>query len=138
LTFVLDASFAFAWCFDEDATIKKTRATLAALHSDFVMVPPVWPLEISNGLIMAERRGRISPQVRDDFVALIDSIDIRVEPVDAVSVFATIMPLARRERLTAYDASYLELAMRLGLALATLDADLTAAARRVGVDVIGG
>ena len=137
MSLVLDASFALTWCFDEEATAR-TKSTLAALRSDFAMVPAIWPLEIANGLITAERRGRVTPVVRDGFVALLQDIDIRVEPSDVALAFSELMPLARHEGLTTYDASYLELATRRSLPLATLDAAMAAAARRIGVDVIEG
>jgi len=131
--FVLDASVAASWALDEESGY--AQATLGALSEFRATVPPIWPAEFLNALLSAERRGRLSAA----------EVAIAVEsaghlPVSVDSEAASILPtqalaLARAERLTVYDACYLELAMRVGLPLATLDERLRAAAARVGVSV---
>jgi predicted nucleic acid-binding protein len=135
VSFVLDASFALTWCFDDETTGRADQV-LRDLRSDYSLVPAIWPLEIANGLVVAERRGRIDAAIRDEFLGLLMTIDIRVETVDVVHTFAVVLDLARREGLTSYDAAYLDLALRERLPLATRDAALAEAARRVGVSLI--
>lgn len=126
--YVLDASTALSWCFaDEEA---------AALPPDSrAVVPCLWPLEVANGLLSGERRGRISQvQARRVWDALWTALAVEVDHADGVLL--AVWPLARDEALSVYDAAYLELAMRGGVPLATRDAKLAAAARNRGVAVL--
>jgi predicted nucleic acid-binding protein len=100
-------------------------------------VPASWPLEIANGLVMAERRGRINPAESASFVAMIEELPIVADEATGPRAMHETMSLAREHRLTAYDAAYLELAMRLGLPLATDDRGLRVAAGRTGVTLLG-
>jgi predicted nucleic acid-binding protein len=133
---VIDASSVLAWCFEDeggpqaDAPIDKVAVEGAA-------VPDLWFLEIANGLVTAERRGRIKPAESATFVAMLEDLPIVADRATGRALHAT-MSLAREHRLTAYDAAYLDLAMRLGLPLATDDRSLGAAARRVGIVVLQG
>lgn len=134
--FVLDASVALAWCFHDEAT-KESTALLDRLAGDIAAeAPAIWTLEIANILVMAERKARIDAAAVTEFVALLETLDIRVEDTPADRAFGSILALARREGLSSYDAAYLDLAMRRGLPLATRDAALAKAARRAGVAVI--
>ena len=135
MSLVLDASFALAWCFADETTARGDEV-LRDLRSDYSLVPAIWPLEIANGLVVAERRGRIDVAIRDDFLGLLMTIDIRIETVDVAHTFTVVFDLARREGLSCYDAAYLDLVLRERLPLATRDAALAEAARRVGVSVI--
>ena len=130
--FVLDASVVMAWCF-EDESNPYADAVLESLSSHSCLAPAVWPLEISNVLVVAERRGHINKAGSVRFVTLISQLPIIVEPESSRRVFAEIMALAREQGLSSYDASYLDLAMRRGLPLATLDARLQQAAQQTGV-----
>jgi predicted nucleic acid-binding protein len=135
--FVIDASSVLAWCFEDeggaeaDAQIEKVAAEGAA-------VPGLWSLEVANGLVTGERRGRIKPAESAAFVAMIEELPIVADRATAARALHETMSLAREHRLTAYDAAYLELAMRLGLPLVTGDRSLRAAAERVGVALLGG
>lgn len=133
---VLDASIVVCWCFDDEAT-DATRQILEHLRENDAVVPSVWPLEIANTLAMAERRGRIARTDATEFVALLGSLAVVVDGETTHQAFGRTLELARGERLSAYDASYLELAMRLGLPLATKSSDLGTAATRLGVAVLG-
>ena len=121
---VLDASVGAAWFLPDEAT-PFTEAALHATASDEVWVPALWLLEIGNLLLSAQRRKRITAAKREELVAAAGALRLRIDR-EAVSM-ATIDALAARHQLTSYDAAYLELAIRRGLPLATLDAALLAA-----------
>ncbi len=97
---------------------------------------PLWHQEISNGVVMAERRGRLTAgqvaTLAADFEGFLQVVEVDVIPVRP----ATLIETARRAQLTAYDATYLELATRRRVALATLDDKLREAARRAGLTLI--
>lgn len=135
MTFVLDASVALAWCFGDEATAV-TDAIRDRLIDESALVPANWPLEIANVLATAERRKRIDASDIATFLALLRPLDIGVDQTTAERSLAEILRLARDENLTAYDAAYLDLAIREGLSLATRDKALSDAARRRGVALI--
>lgn len=128
--FVVDASVAAAWLLPDEAT-DYTDATLAATADGEVWVPTLWLLEISNLLLSAQRRRRIDAAKRLELVAAAAALRLRIdrEPVGLVELDA----LAAQHGLTAYDAAYLELALRRKLPLATLDEALLKAMRDSGV-----
>ena len=97
------------------------------------VVPALWPLEVANTLLMGERRKRSSQMDTVAWMGFLSALPITVDTEAAKRAFGDIANLARTHRLTVYDATYLELAMRLGIALATLDGELKAAAKAVGV-----
>jgi predicted nucleic acid-binding protein len=132
---VIDASVALAWCFGDERT-EATASILERLQTDAAAVPSLWHLEVANGLALAERRGRITPAESAELIALLEMIEIVVDGETFARAFARVLDLAREERLTAYDAAYLELAMRLGLPLASKDGNLCDAAERLGVSVL--
>jgi predicted nucleic acid-binding protein len=134
--FVLDASVALAWCFEDEATAA-TRGVVERLAVEAASVPAIWPIEVANVLALAERRRRITPADSAEFIARLESLAIQVDEATASRAFTRVLDLAREERLTAYDAAYLELAMRLGVPLATKDGALSDAAKRLGVAVLG-
>ena len=133
--FVLDSSIALCWCFDNEAT-EGTRQLLEHLQADTAAVPNLWHIEIANVLTLAERRRRITAAETAQFIALLEALEIDVDEETWSRALVRILDLAREERLTAYDAAYLELAMRLGVPLASKDGDLCDAAERLGVSVL--
>jgi predicted nucleic acid-binding protein len=133
--FVLDASVALAWCFEDEATAI-TRRVLERLAAEAASVPAIWHIEVANVLALAERRRRITPAESAEFIARLESLVIVVDEETYSRAFTRVLALAREERLTAYDAAYLDLAMRLGVPLASNDRDLCDAAERVGVTVL--
>lgn len=135
MNFVLDASAALAWCFADEAT-PATRNLLEKLETDTAYVPAHWSLEVGNILVSAERRGRISYAKVAEFLTLLQNLPIETDEETAYRGFHEILALAHAEKLTTYDAAYLELAMRLGMPLATKDLDLKKVAKRLGVKVI--
>lgn len=131
--FVIDASATLAWCFSDEAS-DATNALLTRLQKgDEALVPAHWPAEVTNALLVAVRRRRISSQDARRFLEDADLLPIRIELVTQQLVRLHILPLAEKHALTVYDAAYLELAMRQALPLATLDNDLRQAARASGV-----
>lgn len=132
MPFVLDNSMAMAWCFGDEATPFAYRI-LDQLASDHALAPAVWPLEVANAVLTGERRGRLQPADAARFLGLVRSLPIEVDASSLDRSLGPILELARTHNLSAYDASYLELAMREGVALATQDERLRAAARRAGV-----
>ncbi len=134
---VIDASAVLAWCFEDEGG-PEADALIERVAAEGVSVPGLWPLEIADGLSMGERRGRISRAESAALVAMIEELPIVVDPASGARALHETMSLAREQQLTAYDAAYLELAMRLGLPLATGDRKLRTAAQRAGVVSLGG
>ena len=132
---MIDASDALAWCFGDERT-EATASLLERLLTGAAAVPSLWHLEVANGLALAERRGRITPAESAELIALLEIIEIVVDGDTPARAFTRVLDLARQERLTAYDAAYLELAMRLGASLASKDGDLCDAAERLDVSVL--
>lgn len=130
--FDVDNSVVVSWYFDDEATAY-TRAVLKELNTAEAFVPAIWPLEFSNVLLMAERRKRLKQADTTHILSITRSLPITVEQEEPGRLWAETLQLARAERLTIYDASYLDLAMRNGLPLATLDKALRRAARSVNV-----
>jgi len=129
---VVDASLAVAGCFEDEVT-PYTDAVLVHLRNESAIVPAIWPLEVGNALILGERRDRIGRAEMDEALHRLQSLPIviAVEPLD--HVWTSVLDLARAQRRTAYDASYLDLALRRGAPLATLDARLRDATLKVVV-----
>lgn len=99
-------------------------------------VPEIWSLEIANVLLVAERRNRITQQQSSEAIILLQSLLIQVDTSTNTNALGATLVLGRQEGLAAYDAAYLELALRLQLPLATLDTRLAEAATRCGVDLV--
>lgn len=136
MNLVLDASVALSWCFEDEGGAME-MAVLQRLREDEAVVPALWTLEVANGLVTAERRGRLDAAGVVRSAHLLLALPIVVEPVERSGAASSVVPLARRHRLSAYDAAYLELALRRGIPLATSDAALRRAAREEGVEVLG-
>jgi predicted nucleic acid-binding protein len=134
--FVLDASIALAWCFADKAT-PATDALLDRLVDEEAVAPALWRLEVANGLTMAERRGRLSVAGLTRSVSLLQRLAVAIDPAGSERAFRELRDLARSERLTVYDAACLELALRLGLPLASKDAKLRNAANGLGLALLG-
>ncbi len=132
---VFDSSIALCWCFEDEVT-QATQDLLERLRGNAAAVPNLWHVEIANVLALAERRRRITAAEIAQFIALLEELEIEVDEETWTLAFTRILDLACAQRLTAYDAAYLELAMRLGVPLASKDADLCDAAERLGVSVL--
>ena len=133
MEFVLDSSVTMSWFFDDEATAA-TDQLLDRLNSDGrAMVAAHWALEVSNTLLMAERRKRSTLAESSHFIAILDALPIETDQETVSRASTSGMELARAQGLTLYDSVYLELAMRRSLPLATLDKQLRAAAKKTGV-----
>jgi predicted nucleic acid-binding protein len=133
MAFVLDASVVMNWAFPDEADEAASLA-LRLLRNDVALVPAIWWFEIRNVLLINERRQRISEADTRAFLASLSEMSIEIDRSPDDLGIAT---LCRRHRLSVYDTSYLELAARENIALATLDKKLAAAARSEGVTLIG-
>lgn len=137
MNFVLDASVALAWAFEDEGG-DYPKLVLEALGRGEAVTSSLWPLEVANGLVAAERRGRIAAADSSRFAGLLLALPIVIEPLHRRRVFEATRLLARSRGLSVYDAHYLELALRLGVPLATLDRSLQTAAEAEGVGMFQG
>lgn len=129
---VVDASLALAWGFPDEAS-DYADAVLAALDKKTISVPALWPAEVANGLIVGERKKRLGVTEIKLFAALIGNLSVEYDSQSYSHYSDTVLPFARDYGLTAYDASYLELSLRLAAPIATLDAKLRKACKQAGV-----
>lgn len=135
MQFVLDCSVAISWCL-VDENNPTANAILAMMPDAEAFVPGIWSLEIANVLLVAERRNRMTQEQSEVAIALLQSLLIQVDTATDANALGATLTLGRQEGLAAYDAAYLELALRLGLPLATIDTRLAEAATRCGVDLV--
>jgi predicted nucleic acid-binding protein len=133
MPFVVDASIAACWAFPDEQD-PRADAALARIRIEDAVVPSLWWFEICNILVVNERRKRITESGTNSFLRELDRLRIRVDREPEES---TVLRLARAHRLSVYDASYLELALREAIPVATLDNELAAAAIAEGTDLIG-
>lgn len=136
MSLVLDSSVALTWCFEDEHT-PATLALLDQIAETGAMAPALWPLEILNGLAMAERRGRLDTAHRRQLAGFLRDLPVDLDPETASQAWTATALLAERYRLTLYDAAYLELAQRLDLPLATLDQELRAAGSALDIVLLG-
>ena len=134
-SFVLDNSVSIAWCFEEQATEYSRAILQAMIDGATAFVPAIWRLEVVNSLVVAERRKKLSPEKSARFLRDLQRFKISDDTDGQAHVFDTVAEQARRYRRSAYDASYLELAKRLDLPLATKDEPLSKAATELGVPI---
>ena len=135
--FILDASVTLCWCFENQAT-QYTEAIFERLAGgEEASVPFIWPLEVANVLLTAERRKALKLAQVTSFLEQLSAWPIQVDTLGVDRAFQQILNAARSHNLSTYDAAYLELAVREGLPLATLDKDLRRAANAVGVKIAG-
>ena len=135
MNFVLDASVALLWLVPQTnpAGVAYADSVLLALKDSQAVVPSLFALEIANVVAKIEGKGIVSEAESQRFVTLLGQLDISTDMETMSHALGDTLNLARRYRLSAYDAAYLELALRMGLPLATLDADLAKAATTAGL-----
>lgn len=132
--FVLDNSVTMSWCFPDEQD-SYAQDVLKALPNTAAAVSSLWSLEVANILLVGERRGRINQADTAMFIGLLEGLPIRIDDGTSEHAMKASLNLARAQNLSVYDAAYLELALRRGLPIATLDAKLKLAASNVGIAV---
>lgn len=134
---VLDNSVAMRWLL---ASLKESdqtyaEAVLQSLVATEALAPHLWHLEAANVLIGAEKRGVLKTGEVERFITQLEALPIQIDPLTSHQAFSRTLSLSRAYNLSSYDAAYLELAIREGLPLATLDGDLRKAAQRADVSL---
>lgn len=136
MSFVLDTSITLAWCFEDEQT-PAIMELLDRVTETGASAPLLWPLETLNGLFMAERRRRLEASQRAKLASFLRELPITLDADTASQAWDATARLAEQFRLTTYDATYLELAQRRRLPLASLDKELRTAAEAMNIDVLG-
>lgn len=131
---VVDCSVTMAWCF-EDECDALAEAVLGVFGEVDVWVPSIWPLEVANVLLVAERRGRLDQTGSTRFVELLGDLPIQVDGSTHERAFGALVGRGRELGLSSYDAAYVELAERRGAALATRDSRMAASGRETGLQL---
>ena len=139
MKFVLDASVALLWFVPQTnpAGVGYADVILTALKRSEVVVPSLFALETANVVVKVESKGIMTEADSQRFIALLGQLNIATDQATMTHALGDTLNLARRYKLSAYDAAYLELALRTGLQLATLDVDLARAASIAGVPIFG-
>ncbi len=132
---VIDNSVVMSWCFEDEAN-QYADNVLEYLRYVRAIVPVIWPLEVGNVLVVAERKSRLKYIDCIQFWELLSELPIDVEDQISEKVMRNVYTLARESQLSTYDASYLELAIRKNLPLATLDKALLRAARKFDIEIV--
>ena len=139
MNFVLDTSVTMRWFFGDGKPQELAYAgkVLDAMKDANALVPVTWGLEVANVIAKAEAKGLVTEARSGAFLEMLEGVDIEEDAATFAHALSDTLQLARRYKLSAYDASYLELALRSGVPLATLDEDLQTAARKAGVKKFG-
>lgn len=139
MSFVLDASVALLWLAPgtNPGGAAYAASALAGLKESQAVVPSLMALEIANVVARLESKGVVTEADSQRYITLLGRLNIVVDQATAAHALGDTLHLARRYQLSAYDAAYLELALRTALPLATLDASLAKAASRAGVAIFG-
>lgn len=135
MSFVLDNSVTMRWFFGDGKPLELAYAgkVLDAMKNANALVPVTWGLEVANVIARAEAKGLVTEARSGAFLEMLEDVDIEVDTATFQHTLSDTLQLARRYQLSSYDASYLELALRQGIPLATLDDDLRKAAKKTGV-----
>jgi predicted nucleic acid-binding protein len=130
--FVLDGSVTLAWLFHDEKNAY-ADAIIAKLPNVKMLVPRLWHLEVANVLLVGELRKRCAQADTTKWFSFLSGLPIEVDSSTEAHAWSDTIGLARQCGLSEYDAAYLELALREGVSLATLDTALETAARTLGV-----
>lgn len=135
MAFVVDNSVSMAWCFKDETTLYSEQI-LQRLQVEEALVPSIWPLEVINVLLTAERRNRITTAQADAFLEVLSELPINVEEIGWPQKTTALLLRGRSTGLTAYDSAYLDLALRAGCPLATQDNKILDAAAHLKVTLL--
>ncbi|MDX2503514.1 MAG: type II toxin-antitoxin system VapC family toxin [Gammaproteobacteria bacterium] len=135
--FVLDNSVAMRWLLESEKASDQKYAenVLNSLKKHDAVAPGLWPLEAVSVLLGAEKRVEVSLGEIERFISQLENLPIHIDPLTAHQAFSRTLALARAYNISSYDASYLELAMREGLPLASLDNKLVKVARKADIGI---
>ena len=135
MSFVLDNSVSMRWFFNDGKPeqLEYANTVMAALKTTKAIVPVIWGLEVANVIAKAEAKTLVTESRSEAFLETLKELSIEVDGATLAHALSGTLQLARRYKLTAYDASYLELALRLQLPLASLDENLLKAAKKAGL-----
>lgn len=133
--FVVDCSVVMAWCFEDEAD-QYADSILDLLTDSEAIVPSIWPLEVANVLLVAERRKRLTEADSMQFIKLLKELPISIDEESPARALSEILSVGRQHGLSAYDSAYLDLAMREGSELATRDEGLIKASLKCGVRIL--
>jgi predicted nucleic acid-binding protein len=140
MRFVLDNSVVMRWLFGDGSPQDRAYAErvldLLLVEGNLAWVPGIWPLEVGNVLLRAEAKGLLTEARASEFLGALQAMSIQTDGQTSTQALTSTLQLACWHRLSSYDAAYLELALRQGLALATLDTDLQRAAVQSGVGLV--
>jgi predicted nucleic acid-binding protein len=133
---VIDASLTLSWFLEDEYTEAAEIIRREVSAGSVPWVPPLWPLEVTNSILVICRRSRISEAKMKEIHSLLKALPVEVDDAPSKNAFDDTFTLAYTHKLSAYDAAYLELARRKSLPLATLDRPLREAAKRAGVPLL--
>ena len=134
--FVLDAFVVLTWCFPDEEAQKAEQISERIALGDRLVVPAFWRHEVLNALLMGEKRKRVTNELIQTFIKDLELLPAEIDMPAAGTVFHSTQDLCRKHALTAYDAAYLELAMRHRISLATADGALERAARAESIEIV--
>ena len=135
--FVLDVSACLPWCYEDEQTPFADQLLDWAASGSDLHVPSIWPLEIVNALVQGVRRKRLPADRAKDFLEQLKTLAFHIDAAPTLTDLPRIHEMATRHQLTSYDAAYLDLAIRTGLPLASLDDALLKAAAAEHVKLVG-
>jgi len=134
-SFVLDSSVALAWCFVDEKAVYPQSVLDSLTVGNVAIVPNLWHLEVANIFLVSERRKRCTNAEVVQWLGFLLALPIQEDTETSKKAWGDTLHLGRSHGLSVYDASYLELALRVGVEIATLDVDLRKAAVKAGVKV---
>jgi predicted nucleic acid-binding protein len=134
--FVLDSSLTLAWCFEDEASPETDELQDWLIADSRAYVPTLWYLEVANVLWSCERRRRLTESDSTRFLAVLTTLNVVTDHETEQHAGRTTLALARRYGLSVYDAAYLELALRMGLPIASKDGPLRAAGKSAGLRIL--
>ena len=134
-SWVIDSSVGLAWVHPDQATLETDKLLTKVASGTAIVVPAFWFLEIANVLLVLQRRKKITREHRNDALKMLSALNPTVDEESSKAAFHKTSELAEKHGLTIYDATYVELAMRRKLHLASRDASLSNAAKQGGVKV---
>ena len=136
MDWMIDASIALAWALPDETSVQADRFLSRISAKDVFWVPSLWWYEVANALIVAERRKRLTEADGIQLKELYKALPIKTDRISGSEGIERLCTLAREYNLSAYDGAYLELALRKGLGLATVDLNLQSASQKAGVRIL--